>query len=431
MPNTIPLALLSTRVLNVPLMITRAKLDQILSVIGSRINLEQPQHTPKAVYHSQSQSDKPYKVEDGLAIIPINGSLVHRTSGFSGWSGLVSYNSIRSKFDYALSDPDVSTILFDINSSGGEVAGVFDLVDHIYNSRGKKPIHAVSNESAYSAAYAIASAADKIYLSRTAGIGSIGVIMLHVDKSEADKQAGLKYTHIYAGAHKADGSPHKPLSDTAKTKAQSIVDSVYSLFVSTVARNNGLPAQDVIDTQADTYQGQSAVDIGLADKVLSYQEVVNSLKTKLTITGGITLMPKRDTETKLEDQTQTIEQTTETKTETQTQTQTTEQKLETPPASPPSLTFTQSDIDTATTTERERCIIILESCSLAKTPDLALDLICDGSSIETAHKMIMTVLAERTNSTTIISTVNPQKNGSINPVLADARKRAEQAKQRK
>ena len=425
MPNTqIPLALIATRILNVPLLITKDKIEQILHVIGERIGLD---IEPKTQIQYSPPKPKSYKVDDGIAIIPINGSLVHKTSGFLGASGLVSYSSIRASFDDALEDPDAHSILFDINSSGGEVAGVFDLVDHIYYSRGRKPIYAMSNESAYSAAYAIASAADKIYLSRTAGVGSIGVIMIHVDRSEAAAKAGLKYTHIYAGSHKTDGSPYKPLSSDAKSKAQSIVNSLYDLFVYTVARNNGLNEEDVFSTQADTYHGSDAIEAGLADSVLSYQEVIKTIKSqnRKPTYGGINLMPNRNAnpETKLE--------TPEGKLETQNDPiiTTSSDGIVITNLHQQELPLTQTNIDEAVQSERTRCITILESCSLAKTPELANDLISDGSSIDTAHKMIMMVLAERSDVTTVVSTLKtPPTSNHRSAIIADAKRRAERTR---
>jgi len=425
-PTTISLGFLASRILDTPLMITKAKLDQILDVVGGRIGLDQT-----ILIRPAAQS--PYEVPDrsgtpsGIATIPIYGTLVHRSHGLSAMSGMTSYQSIREQFTSALDSSDIHTILLDIDSPGGEVAGVFDLVDTIYAARGTKPIIAMVNERGYSAAYALASAADRIYLSRTAGLGSVGVIMLHVDRSEANRKAGLTYTPIYAGSHKIDGSPNAPLSDKARASAQAVVDSMYDLFVSTVARNLGVTEGIIRNTQAGTYHGQSAIDIGLAHQVLSYQGVINTITTQHRKGGLITLMgkPTDDTKIKLEitDGTTPVEPTTPVAVD------------PVPPVSDPAPTpeqlakaISDEQITAATKLERERCVSILEACAIAKTPDLAMDMIADGSSIEVTHKMIMTVLAERSKSTTITSAVNPARSGQTNPLLADARRRAEAMK---
>ena len=422
--STIHLGFLASRILDIPLMVTKTKLDQILDVVGARIGLDRPVViTPQ----SQIQTPTPHSSPDpGLAVIPIHGTLVHRTQGLSALSGMTSYESIREQFSDALASKDIHSILLDIDSPGGEVAGVFDLVDTIYASRGTKPIIAVVNERGFSAAYALASAADRIYLSRTAGLGSIGVIMLHVDRSEANRKAGITYTPIYAGEHKIDGSPNAPLSDKARANAQAIVNSMYDLFVETVARNLGLAPGLIRNTQAGTYHGQSAVDAGLAHSVLSYQEVITTLSK-----GGNTFtMSKPNTP-----ETPPVLETPETQPQAVTPPET--PPVTDPPTTPPALTkdqfseaIVQAQISDAIKAERDRCTDILEACAIAKTPDLAMDLISDGSTIETTHKMIMTVLAERSTAQTIRSAVNPARSGQTNPLLADAKRRAERAKSR-
>lgn len=417
------LGLIASRILDVPLMITKSKLDQILCVVSDRIGLDKSLITQQATRTDKLQarvgSDSGIATERGVAIIPIYGTLVHRAHGLSALSGLTSYTNIRSKFTTALNSPDVDSILLDIDSPGGEVAGVFDLIDFIYASRGTKPIVAIINERGYSAAYGLASAADRIYIPRTGGAGSIGVIMLHVDKSEANKRAGIVYTPIYAGARKVDGSPNAPLSDAARSDAQAKVNTTYNLFVSTVARNIDIPEGVIRNTQAGTYTGQAAVNIGLAHEVLSYQEVINQLTTNK---GGIkTKMSKSPGTVPVENELDILKAEVKTLTE----------QLANKDAEIAKLTesqITQEALDTAIKSERERCTSILEACNIANTSSIAMNQISDGSSLEATHKMIMSVLAERSNATNINSAVNPATTGRANPLLADARKRADAIK---
>jgi len=405
------LGFLAERIINTPLLITQAKLDQIIHVVGNRIGLDTSLVVTQSPVSARSSSTE-YHTTKGVAVIPIYGTLVHRARGLSALSGITSYENIRAQFNAALASPDVDSILLDIDSPGGEVAGVFDLVDHIYLSRGTKPIVAISNERAYSAAYAIASAADYRYLTRTAGMGSIGVVMIHVDKSEANKRAGISYTYMYAGDKKIDGSPNSPLSDSARADAQATIDSMYSLFVTTVARNTNLSEKTIINTQAGTYHGQSAIDIGLANGILPYQEVVNNLVNQK---GGIfTAMPKENKDTKLETKEQTPEVP---KAEEQTPTQD-------PPQTPtPSPALDQATLDAAITAERSRCTEIMEACTIANVKDLAPDLIADGSTIETANKMIMTMLSERSKAQSVQSSLNPLPAGGENPLIKNAKAR--------
>jgi signal peptide peptidase SppA len=175
----------------------------------------------------------------GVAVIAVNGFL-HNNSGdviFDQLLGGSSFETLREQFQSALNSPNVSSIIFDVDSPGGEVSGCFDLVDEIYNARGIKPIYAVANEIAFAGAYAIASAAEKIFLPRTGGIGSVGVICVHVNQSKYDENIGVKFTPIYAGSHKADFDRHAPLSAAAQKARQDEINRIYELFVSTVARS--------------------------------------------------------------------------------------------------------------------------------------------------------------------------------------------------
>lgn len=218
---------------------------------------------------------------DGIAIIPVSGYLSnHFDEEIYYMYGGTTYDTIRALFQQALADPTVKNIIFDINSPGGEAAGVFDLVDEIYNARGQKPIYAIFNDDGLSAAYAIASAADKRIVTRTSSVGSIGVVSIHVDQSGYDTQRGLVYTPIFAGQHKIDFSSHFPLSEEAKAVAQSDVNEIYNVFAETVARNLGLKVDDVKATEAGIFSGKKAVQAGLADSVMSWSQFMQKLNTR-------------------------------------------------------------------------------------------------------------------------------------------------------
>jgi ClpP class serine protease len=275
--------LLSQRAFNVPLMIHRKKADAIGVFLLERMGygsgglLASPQFL--AVEDDgiefggparPSQRDTGYDLlPGGIARIQVEGTLVHKSDSLRPYSGLTGYNSIRQIYLSALNSRQVKKILFDVNSGGGEVSGVFDLVDTIYEHRGEKPVWAVLSEDAFSAAYAIASAADYILVPRTGGVGSIGVIAMHVDFSKALEAGGLKVTFIKYGDRKADGHPEIPLSDIAYANLQADIDTMGELFVDTVARNRGLAASKVRGTQAACYLGAPGVGLGLADAVMA------------------------------------------------------------------------------------------------------------------------------------------------------------------
>jgi len=177
----------------------------------------------------------------------------------------------------------------EIDSAGGEVAGLFDLADTIYQARNIKPVWAIANENAYSAAYAIASAAERLTLPRSAGVGSIGVVAMHMDQSAKDAKQGYVYTPVFAGDRKIDGSEHFPLTAEAKSSLQSEVDRLYGLFVSTVARNRNIDASVVRATEAEWLNPQEAVATGFADGIATFAETLSELERRaapsVTTTG--------------------------------------------------------------------------------------------------------------------------------------------------
>lgn len=265
------------RVFDTPLLIARAKMDTILSVLIPRLRGE-------PVSFGTKTAPRNYEVTpQGIAVIPVYGTLVRRTVGLEAQSGLTSYASIEEQFSMAMQDSAVRAILLDIDSPGGEAGGVFDLADTIFAAGKEKPVWAVANEDAFSAAYMIAAAAQKIYLSRTAGVGSIGVIAIHLDQSQAEEDAGLKYTAIYAGERKNDLSPHTPLTDPARNQLQAEVDRIYALFSSSVARMRGLDMQAVTETEAGLFFGEQAVASGLADKIGTFVDALSELTQKISI----------------------------------------------------------------------------------------------------------------------------------------------------
>ena len=208
---------------------------------------------------------KPYAFADGIAIIPVHGTLINRFNG--AWGFVTGYDYIRGAFDAALADSAVQGIMLDVNSYGGEVHGCFELADHIHSMRGKKPVRAIVNANCYSAAYAVASCADSITVTPSGGAGSIGVVTMHVDLSKALEDQGVKVTFVYAGKHKVDGNPYQPLPDSVKANIQARIDNSYEKFVGAVSRNRGMSAQKVRDTEASIYAAEDAKKIGLIDSV--------------------------------------------------------------------------------------------------------------------------------------------------------------------
>ena len=278
MTNLPTMPYLASRVFGTPLLIHPRKLEVILSVVGPRMGMVVPETSAQL-----AQIPPPERVMrtdlqvPNIAVISILGTLVRRTGAMDAASGLTSYASISAQINAAINDPNVDAVLLDIDSPGGEAGGAFDLADEIVSARSTKPIWALANDDAFSAAYAIACSAERIYLTRTGGVGSIGVIALHVDQTQRDALDGYRYTAIYAGDRKNDLSPHLPLSNEASTALQTEVDRLYEMFVTTVATNRGLDAQTVRDTQAGLFYAGDAIEAGFADAIGTADDALRAL----------------------------------------------------------------------------------------------------------------------------------------------------------
>lgn len=209
-----------------------------------------------------------------IRIFNISGALVNRPMPDVCGDGPASYEAIGEAFDAAMADESVSAVIFRMDSPGGMAAGCFDLSDRIMAARGTKPVYGIADDCAYSACYALLAACDEIWVTRTAGVGSVGVVCWHVDQSGYNAKTGLTVTPIYSGKRKVDFSPHQPLSDEARAGAQKEIDRLRSMFVESVARYRGMEADAVRATEAQTYCGEEAVAAGLADRVGTMRDLL-------------------------------------------------------------------------------------------------------------------------------------------------------------
>lgn len=214
---------------------------------------------------------------DGVMVIPILGTLVNRRSSVGFFGGDISHQEIATMLLDAAADNSVHAILLDIDSGGGEANGVFDLAETIREIDTHIPVFAIANDAAFSGAFAIGSAARKVFVTRTGGVGSIGVIAHHVDISESLKQAGIKVTQITAGDLKGELSPIQPLTEEAQARVQAEVDKTFDLFVDVVAEHRGLSRETIISTQAGLFFGSDAVGLKLADQVASFDEAMSQI----------------------------------------------------------------------------------------------------------------------------------------------------------
>lgn len=218
-------------------------------------------------WFSALDRERDFKRNGDIATIDIHGVLTKKREAFDSILGTTSYEEIQDLLTKAINDDSISRIVLDIDSPGGEVNGLFDLCDFIYGLRDVKSIMAFVNDHAFSAAYAIASSASQIKVTRTGGVGSIGVIATHIDCSEFDKKEGVKYTSVFAGAKKNDLTPHEPLTDGALLDLQREVDRLYGMFIDLVSRNRNISSEKIRNTEAGVFYGEMSISNGFADEL--------------------------------------------------------------------------------------------------------------------------------------------------------------------
>ena len=283
---------LASRLYGTPLLIARPKLEVILGVVARKMAGDTLATPPPTTLQGSTSGD--LQILEGIAILPVLGTLVRRSSYLGAASGLTSYFEVEAQACQAFADPNVDAVLLEIDSSGGEAGGVFDLAQRLKNlaQSSGKPLWAIADEAALSAAYAIACAADRLWLTRTAEVGSIGVVAVHVDESVADAKAGMTYTFLHAGAHKVDGHPHAPLPAPVAADIQADIDQLHEQFIRLVAGFRRLTPDAIRATEARVYRGEAALQAGLADQIGTRSEAITALQRQLAMSAGRSLRNK-------------------------------------------------------------------------------------------------------------------------------------------
>ncbi|MCX3065199.1 S49 family peptidase [Wolbachia endosymbiont of Drosophila pseudotakahashii] len=315
--------------------------------------------------------------------IKVHGILTKNSEAFDDILGMTPYEKIREEIEEALIDEEVETIILDIDSPGGEVNGLFDLSDFIYKARKLKKIIAMTNDDAYSAAYAIASSAEKVLVTRTSGVGSIGVIASHIDQSGFDEKQGIKYTTVFAGKRKNDLNPHEPITSESLESLQKEVDRLYEMFVQLIARDRNLFTERIKSTEAGLYFGERAIEIGLADGITTFSEFIDNYRS--------------NSMNKVEIKEQAI------------------------------------DIDDLI--EQGRCLgyescrkevlEVIRLCNLSKMPEKIGEFIEQDVNAKQAQEILMSILAERTKKTEILSTIPQSSSEDLMMQVAKARQNSQ------
>jgi signal peptide peptidase SppA len=428
---------IAQRAFNTPLMVDPAKALAFLSGLGPRITgqeitfqgleVETDDQTAASLparaslfgndlaQRHKRNGTQPFAVVDGIAVIEIAGTLVHRGAWIGQSSGLTSYEGIAAQLQAAVADPGVRGIALDIDSFGGEVAGAFDLADRIRAARAQKPVHAFVAEHALSAGYVLASQADRIILPRTGAVGSIGVVALHTDMSGALDQKGIAVTLIHAGAHKVDANPYQPLPEAVHNQMQRELEVVRFLFSETVAAGRGdrLTHASALATEAAVFRGADAIAAGLADELA---DPVTAFHAFAAAPRGTTSPSRKGPQ----------------------MTTTPETPIETPapvavapavptvdtaaPANPSTMAADAIRAETA-----EVAQVCAQAARLGVTIDTA-DAVTRGLKPDALRARVLADLAARSDAAGIIATVPAAAAAKDSPIIAAARKAATDAK---
>jgi len=258
--------------------ITAEKLREIEASIGRPLN---------------NNADRAYEVRNGVAIIPVLGSMVKRGGMFSDISGMTSYEKIQRDLKTASEDPEVTAGLLNIDSPGGVVSGCPTCAEAVAAFADKKPCCAWTDGMMTSAAQWLGAATGGVYIANdTTELGSIGVIGRHVDVSKMQEMDGVKTTILTAGKFKGVGHPYAPLAADHQSVMQDRLDYAYTAFTTAMAGYRKVPVAQVLANMADgrIFSGRQAIDAGLADGMMSFEDTLAMIcdKGKKAASGLVT-----------------------------------------------------------------------------------------------------------------------------------------------
>ncbi len=246
---------------------------------GGRFTAEEIQDRVASAVEAAAARRETSSGGGAVAVLPVQGVISHRMNMLTAMSGGLSTELLGKALDQAVADPGVAAIVLDVDSPGGSVFGVQELGDKIFRARGTKPIIAVANATAASAAYWIASQADELIVTPSGQVGSIGAMAVHIDRSKQAEMLGVRHTIVKFGENKAEGTELAPLSEAARADMQMRVDQYGKTFVKAVARGRGVTSADVMDRfgQGRMFNAIDAVKLGMADGLGTLEDVIGRL----------------------------------------------------------------------------------------------------------------------------------------------------------
>ncbi|HAU4976814.1 TPA: S49 family peptidase [Aeromonas hydrophila] len=285
-----------SRLFNTPLMIRPTEAQIIITAVseqmgvgslldassGKVIDLSGQVEQNAASFSERGERSRSYALVDGIAVLPISGTLAHKWGGLQPSCGATGYDGIQGRLNQALKDPEVRGILLDVDTPGGEVAGAFDCTDLIARANKIKPVWSLCYDMHCSAGQLVVSGAGRRLITQTGIAGSIGVVIAHMDVSDMLKQTGRKVTLIHAGSNKVDGNPYEALPERVRAKLQADVEATRLRFANTVSRHTGLSVDRILAQEAGTFEGQAAIEQGLADELVNGADAVAVMAERIS-----------------------------------------------------------------------------------------------------------------------------------------------------
>lgn len=268
--------------------LTGEKMRQSAAAWGGSQRLESGGETvTRTRLNRYGEKEVIYHVVSGVAILPVKGTLVHKSGYLNPFSGMTGYDSIIQRASLAFADSAVLGVLLDNDTPGGEVSGCFDASQalRVMADKAGKQLWSLCYDMNCSAGMALASSAHRRLITQTGIAGSVGVVMAHADMSKKLEDDGVKVTLIHSGAHKVDGNPYEALGADVLDRFQAESDGLRNEFAQLVADHMGLDVNAVLATEAAVYRGQAAVDVGFADELVNGIDAVSIFSEQLSTQG--------------------------------------------------------------------------------------------------------------------------------------------------
>ena len=247
-------------------MVLESQLDNIIGYLESR-------DVELAISKENTKRANLPSIAERTAMIPISGSLSYEKTWMGALCGMTSYQQLVEDVEEML-ELGAKTIVLDQNSGGGECFGCFETANTIKqrcSAAGAKLIAYVDGMSA-SASYALSCVADEVIMNPMSEAGSIGVLVRLTNPNEAQKKAGYEVTYITSADSKVPFDGKGKFKQDFLEDIQAKVDKLHTEFVSHVATHRNISAESINGMQAKVFDADKALELGLADKVMTHEQ---------------------------------------------------------------------------------------------------------------------------------------------------------------